>query len=165
MSQEETAGGVVGRIAGKAKEVAGSATGNEEMAREGRLQQASVDQERVAAKEAAEARQREAEAELEAERDETQHERERLLAEQAEKERADAIERDRVRAEQQAAAEQARAEQAAATQRQAAERAAQTEQERAQIDRAEDAADAVTLAREAREAEARADALDPETKP
>ena len=64
MSEEETAGGALGRIAGKAKEVAGSAIGNEDLAREGRLQQAAVEQEGEAAEAAAEARQREAEAEL-----------------------------------------------------------------------------------------------------
>ena len=40
---ERTAGGLAGRIAGKAKETAGSLTGNEELAREGRLQQAASD--------------------------------------------------------------------------------------------------------------------------
>ena len=162
---ERTTGGVVGKLAGKAKEAAGAAVGDDDLAREGRLQQAQSDAEVNARREAAEARQREAEAELEAERDETLHERERLQAEQAQKEREDAIERDRVRAEQEATAEQARAEQAADAQRRAAERAAQAEQERARTDRAEDAGDAVTLAQEARRAEARADALDPETKP
>ena len=33
---EETAGGVIGRLAGKVKEVAGEATGQEDLAREGR---------------------------------------------------------------------------------------------------------------------------------
>ena len=39
---EETAGGVVGRLAGKVKEVAGEATGQEDLAREGRLEGAEL---------------------------------------------------------------------------------------------------------------------------
>jgi uncharacterized protein YjbJ (UPF0337 family) len=57
---ERTAGGPLGRIAGKIKETAGSAVGNDELAREGRLQQAHVDASEEAAGEAAEARQHEA---------------------------------------------------------------------------------------------------------
>ena len=62
---EETAGGPLGKLAGKVKEVAGEATGNDDLAREGRMQQASSEAEAQARQEAAEARQREAEAELE----------------------------------------------------------------------------------------------------
>ena len=63
---EETAGGLLGKVAGKAKEVAGSAVGNDELAREGRLQQAQSDAEIEARREEAEARQREHEADVEA---------------------------------------------------------------------------------------------------
>jgi uncharacterized protein YjbJ (UPF0337 family) len=44
-NSERTAGGLVGRITGKAKQAAGSLLGNSELAREGRLQQAQVDAE------------------------------------------------------------------------------------------------------------------------
>ena len=44
--REETAGGVLGKLAGKAKAAAGSLTGNDDLAREGRLQEATVDAER-----------------------------------------------------------------------------------------------------------------------
>lgn len=45
--QEPTAGGIVGALAGKAKQAAGSLVGNKDVAREGRLQQAQVDAEAV----------------------------------------------------------------------------------------------------------------------
>src|SRR3954470_9265547 len=96
---ERTTGGPLGRIAGKLKEAAGSAVGNDELAREGRLQQAHVDAAEEAVGEAAEARQREAEAALEEERARTQTERERLQAEQAAAQREQAAEADRARTE------------------------------------------------------------------
>src|SRR4051812_40840364 len=102
---EHTAGGVLGRIAGKAKETAGTVLGNDELAREGRLQQAQSEAEIAARREETEAKQREAEADLEAERTDTEAERERLRAEIAEQDREAEIERERQRAEQQAAAE------------------------------------------------------------
>src|SRR4051794_7970121 len=86
---ERTAGGVVGRLAGQAKEAAGQALGNDELAREGRLQQASVDAEREAADEAAKARQRAAEAEVESDRAELEQERARLRTELTTAERED----------------------------------------------------------------------------
>jgi uncharacterized protein YjbJ (UPF0337 family) len=52
---EDTAGGPLGKLAGKAKELTGSALGNDELAREGRLQQAQAEAETDAAQEAAEA--------------------------------------------------------------------------------------------------------------
>ena len=42
-TSEQTAGGVIGRLVGKAKEAAGSLAGNEDVAREGRLQQAQAE--------------------------------------------------------------------------------------------------------------------------
>ena len=56
---ERTSGGLVGKAAGKAKELAGETLGNEELAREGRLQQAQGDADVDAAKARAEAKQRE----------------------------------------------------------------------------------------------------------
>ncbi len=46
-NSEPTAGGIVGALAGKAKQAAGSLVGNKDVAREGRLQQAQVDAEAV----------------------------------------------------------------------------------------------------------------------
>ena len=51
-TDERTSGGLAGKAAGKAKELAGEATRNDDLAREGRLQQAQGE----AAEEAAEAR-------------------------------------------------------------------------------------------------------------
>ena len=76
-NREQTAGGPLGKLAGRAKEAAGSALGDGDLAREGRLQQAQSDAEREAAAEAAEANQREAESELEEQKAETKNERER----------------------------------------------------------------------------------------
>jgi len=53
---ERTTGGIAGKIVGKAKELAGEASGNENLAREGRLQQAQGE----ASRDAAEARAEEA---------------------------------------------------------------------------------------------------------
>ena len=91
---EETAGGPLGKLAGKAKEVAGSILGNEQLAREGRLQQAQAEAEAEAGQAEVEARQREAETEVEAAKMDNVLERERLQAELAAKEREAAIDRD-----------------------------------------------------------------------
>ncbi len=47
---ELTREGLLGKLAGKAKEAAGSLVGNDDLAREGRLQQAQVDAEAEAAR-------------------------------------------------------------------------------------------------------------------
>ena len=127
---EETTGGVLGKLAGKAKAAAGSLTGNDTLAREGRLQEAQVDAERDAQRELAEARQREQEAELSEERNQLKAERERLQQEVAAEDREQRIERDAQKAQLEADREAAR-QQAAAEQRHQAdeERAARLEEE------------------------------------
>ncbi|MDQ3756248.1 MAG: hypothetical protein M3394_00115, partial [Actinomycetota bacterium] len=65
-----TAGGLLGKVAGKAKAVLGSLAGDDDLAREGRLQEASVDAEAEARVRDEEAEQRRREAELEATKDE-----------------------------------------------------------------------------------------------
>jgi uncharacterized protein YjbJ (UPF0337 family) len=65
---ERTASGPVGRLAGKAKAAAGSALGNEELAREGRLQQAQSDAELAASREQEGARLQQAAADVDAEK-------------------------------------------------------------------------------------------------
>ena len=64
---ERTSRGIAGKAAGKAKELAGEALRNEELAREGRLQQSQGDADVKAAKARAEAKQRKEEADLEEE--------------------------------------------------------------------------------------------------
>src|ERR1700754_4174801 len=101
-TNERTAGGALGRFAGKVKEKAGELTGNEELAREGRLQRSAADASEDAAREAAEARQAQEQADLEAEKAANHEERERLEAEVAATRREHAAEQDRARVEAEA---------------------------------------------------------------
>ena len=94
---EQTTGGALGRVAGKAKAAAGAALGDDDLAREGRLQQAQSEAEAEAARERELARQAEEEADAGARRAELEREREQLRGELAAEEREAAIERDRER--------------------------------------------------------------------
>src|SRR5690349_2101482 len=80
-TDERTTGGLAGKAIGKAKEFAGELTNNDDLAREGRLQQAGADASIDAAEARTEAQQAEAEAQLEAEKAQTAEERARLEAE------------------------------------------------------------------------------------
>jgi len=148
---EPTGGGLLGRLAGRAKAAAGALTGNQDLAREGRLQEAKVQAADDAARSAAQARVREQQAEVEATRQDNALEREHLEAEVAADEREARIEHDRRRAEQQAAAREVREK----------EQARELEQS-AEEERLGAAAQALRLEQEARRAEAGADAIDPE---
>ncbi|MCW2968648.1 MAG: hypothetical protein JWM71_2420 [Solirubrobacteraceae bacterium] len=159
---ETTAGGLVGKLAGKAKAAAGSLIGNEDLAREGRLQEASSEAELVARREAAEARVQSDQARVVEEKAQTDEERRRLEAEVAAEEAEARAERDRLEAERRAE-EQARQErEAAEAQRRTQELGADAIERQGERERLADAATAVTLEQEARRAEARADAIDPE---
>jgi uncharacterized protein YjbJ (UPF0337 family) len=159
---EETAGGPLGKLAGKVKQAAGSMLGNKDLAREGRLQQAQVEAEAEAARAHAEANQRQAEAEIEAAKAENELERQRLQTEVAATEREAAIDRDqhdrlknaRVQAEQEkvAAESERRLEQSAATRA----------EQQAEAERLAEEQAAIRLEQEARRSEARANAIDPE---
>jgi len=129
----EVAGGVIGKIAGRLKETAGEALGNEDMAREGRLQQAGVDAERQARRADSDARDEQAAADIEAQRADTEAERARLEAEIVAERREAQIEADAQRAETQA-----------------------------EQDKARETAEAARLEQESRRAEARANVIDPE---
>lgn len=150
---QKTAGGPLGKLVGKAKEVAGSAFGDDTLAREGRLQQASVDAEVVAEREKAEAKQRQAEADLEGEKVQIEAEKRRLQAEVAEDQRESMIERDRTDAERQAAVD-------AAAGKQRAEQA----EKLAEAERTADTVELAEMRAEAARAQARAEAIDPENK-
>jgi uncharacterized protein YjbJ (UPF0337 family) len=78
---EEVAGGPLGKLAGRLKETAGEALGREDMAREGRLQQAGADAELEARRAASDARAEQAAADIEAERAAMDAERAQLQAE------------------------------------------------------------------------------------
>jgi uncharacterized protein YjbJ (UPF0337 family) len=158
---ERTSGGLVGKIAGRAKEVAGEALKDDQLAREGRLQQSQVDSEQEARNQAADARRRDAEAELEREKVETRAERERLENELTAKTREEAAERDRREAEklaeERSASEVERAEKQKAS---ALAHASQIERE-AEEERQEGKHAAARLEEKARRAEATADTIDP----
>jgi uncharacterized protein YjbJ (UPF0337 family) len=130
---EQVAGGALGKVAGRIKETAGEALGRDDLAREGRLQQAGADAEIEARQRDDVAGDEQAEADIESRKADTEAERARLHAE-VDAERQEArIEADADRAE------------------------AQAEQQRAA-----ETAEAARLEQEARRAEARADAIDPE---
>jgi len=103
-SEERTAGGPLGKLAGEAKEAIGSVLGKEDLAREGRLQKVQVEAEEEAVEQGQEAREAEQEADLEAERTATQAERHDLEADL----RQAAVEDDVERQQREAAAREAR---------------------------------------------------------
>jgi uncharacterized protein YjbJ (UPF0337 family) len=157
---ERTTGGLVGKLAGKAKEAAGSLVGDSDMAREGRLQQAQSDAEAAASRFHEEAALREQEAELAEEKTEAELERQRLENEVAAQEREQQIAQDRQQAEREARVEagdeQAEAERARAAQASVAESTA----ERGERERLAAAKEEIRLEQQAREAEAHAAATD-----
>ena len=102
---EKTTGGLVGKLAGKAKEAAGEITNNDDLAREGRLQQAQSESDLEASARADEARQHDAEAQLEQEKVETRAEAEKLRAEVDAEQEEIAAESEQAREEQRAEAE------------------------------------------------------------
>jgi uncharacterized protein YjbJ (UPF0337 family) len=158
---ERTVGGLVGNAVGRAKEALGGATANDELAREGRLQQIQSDAERQAQQRAEDAREREARGALNERAAEVEAERRRLSNKVAAQEREQQIDRDRRvaqgRADAQAADERARADADLQNEtRQANESVRDAEQGRlAAAERAN------RLEREAHEAERRASNLDP----
>jgi hypothetical protein len=159
---ERTRGGLAGKLAGRVKEAAASVIGHEDLAREGRLQQAQVEAEADAAVADERARQAEAQAELEAERTEHEIERERLENEIAAREREEQIERDRREAQIAARADAQRDKAAVERQEQLHERGADIAERAAQAERVAAAQETTRLEQEARAAQAAADAIDPE---
>lgn len=158
---ERTSGGLVGKLAGKVKEAAGSLTGNQDLAREGRLQEAQSDAGFEASREAREASQREQQAQLVRERDETELERERLENEVAEQEREARAERDREVLERQVAAQEQEEKAQAERERAAKESSADRIEESAEAERLDAAREAIRLEQEARRVEAKAETTDP----
>jgi uncharacterized protein YjbJ (UPF0337 family) len=73
--QQATSGGAIGKLTGRAKELAGSVLGRDDLHREGKLQQVQSEAEKDAARLAAEAKQKDGEAELEQEKAGTAAER------------------------------------------------------------------------------------------
>jgi uncharacterized protein YjbJ (UPF0337 family) len=160
-TREETAGGLVGKLAGKVKAAVGSVIGHDDLAREGHLQHAQSDAERDARGAAADARQRQAEVELEAATTDNELERDRVQAEVARKDAETRIDQERERAQQQVDV-QAQREQVAAEGERRIEtaRATASERQASAQKRAEDDA-ATRLEQAALAADAKADVLDP----
>jgi phosphoglycolate phosphatase-like HAD superfamily hydrolase/uncharacterized protein YjbJ (UPF0337 family) len=159
---KEPAGGLVGRVAGKAKEAAGELLDHDELAREGRLQQASVDAEQEAGQREAEAARERDAAEREAERTRIEAERARLRTDVETSERERQIEQDRQTAEQRAQAEATQRKRQADAQGQGERAVAAHAELTAEQERVEAAQRAAALERQADRHEATADAVDPE---
>src|SRR5689334_23717607 len=100
---ETTTGGPLGKVVGKVKEVAGEIIGEDDLAREGRLQQAEAGAEAVARRQAAETHQLQNEQQVEAARQQNEIERRKLQTGIAESEREAELERQRQQAERDAA--------------------------------------------------------------
>jgi uncharacterized protein YjbJ (UPF0337 family) len=159
---ETTTGGSLGKVVGKVKEVAGEVAGNDDLAREGRLQQAQGDADIEARERAAAAEHKEIEAAVEAAKEENELERRRLRSEMSEAEREAAIEHDRLRTEHEIATrERMEADRVDAAKR-VAQQATDAVEERAVDERRAEVAEAARLRQQARSAEAVADAVDPE---
>src|SRR5260221_7595330 len=98
---QTTAGGLVGRIVGRAKSAIGSLTGNHDLQREGNLQQAQSEAEQQAATAQHAAELRRNEVAVDEQRADTEAERDRLRAQleaEALEERIDQAESQRARA-------------------------------------------------------------------
>ena len=132
-TQERAAGGLLGKAAGRAKEIVGSALGNSQLDREGRLQQAQVEAEEEAIEHGQAADEKDAEAKLAIARAETETERRELEQELSQLSDEERIEREKAQNKRQAKAAQA-----------------------------EELREATALEREANRAERLADAIDPE---
>jgi len=121
--RESTTGGPLGKLAGRAKEAAGSILGREDLQREGKLQQVQSEAEREAAERAAEAEQKEREAELAEERAEVESERREVELEAGKAAADERAERQLAEEKRAAAAEQAGGRREAAEAEQEARRA------------------------------------------
>ena len=161
MSGEEIAGGVLGKLAGRAKQLAGAGLGRDDLQREGRLQEVQAEADREAADLAAKAERKQEQADLKAERAETEAERHQVEQEAREIEAEEATERrlaqGRLHAERPAEAEAGAAER----ERQAREGRAEAERRQAADEKAEASREADELKRKARRAEEAAAAIDP----
>ena len=147
----------------QAKEASGTATGNEDLAREGRLQQAQGEAEREAQQRGCGGRAAREQAQLADERTETELERERLRSEVAATQREQqAAARPRRRPSRRPQASAAQQQAAAEAQQREEQPAAQRSEEQAEQARLAAAQEEIRLQREARAAEERADRIDPE---
>ena len=163
-SPETTAGGLVGQIVGKAKTVVGSLLGNDDLQREGNLQQAQAEAEVDARREEQAAELRRQEAAVTEERAAAAAERERLRVEIESEDLQERIDESAARRDSEIGLS-ANQKQAAIERREELERRAANATEEAAVHRrAAQAAEAARLEREAANAERVADTIDPEAK-
>jgi uncharacterized protein YjbJ (UPF0337 family) len=161
-SPERTAGGLLGDVVGKAKSAVGSLFGNEDLQREGNLQQAQVEAEADAERAGQVAELQNQEALVVEQRAAAAAERDRLRGELEAEATTQRLEEDKVRRARQVAADAA-AKQADIQERaQRQERVAETVEAAALRRRAEQAAEAARLEQAAAAAERSADIIDPE---
>jgi uncharacterized protein YjbJ (UPF0337 family) len=138
-SPEKTAGGLIGQVVGKAKSAVGSLLGNENLKREGNLQQAQVEAEADAVREKQAAELRREEAAVKEQRAEAAAERDRLRTELTAEDLRERIEETEARRESDIALS-------------ASQKQASIEQREALQERAADATEAAALHRRAAEA-------------
>jgi uncharacterized protein YjbJ (UPF0337 family) len=101
---ERTSGGLLGKVSGRAKQLVGSAFGNADLDREGRLQQMQVEAEEEAIERGQEADEKDAEAKLAIARAETETERRELELELSQLSDEERIEREEAQNKRQAKA-------------------------------------------------------------
>ena len=163
-SPEETAGGLLGQVVGKAKSAVGSLLGNENLKREGNLQQAQAEAEVDAEREKQAADLRREMAAVKEQRAEAAAERDLLRTELGAEDLRERIEETEARREREIALS-ANQKQASIEHREALQqRAADATEEAALHRRAADAAEVDRLERAATQAEWAADIIDPEAK-
>jgi uncharacterized protein YjbJ (UPF0337 family) len=163
-SPETTTGGAVGRFVGKVKSAAGALVGNEDLQREGNLQQARVEAEAAAERKRRTADLRAEEVAVAERRVDAAAERDRLRAEVEAEDREERAHDDEVRREREIATAAARERAAVEQREESQQRAADAAEISALEQRASDAADVARLEAEARKADLTADTIDPETR-
>ena len=149
-------------MVGKAKEMVGKAIGEDDLAREGRLQQAQGEAEAVAQRHSAQAKLSEVEQHVEAEKQTTHWSANDSRPNSLQAEREKELDRERQRAEQETDRRAREGAAAIEQNRRAEESVAAATERRAAADRAADEQDVARLEHEARRADARADLVDPE---
>lgn len=157
---DRSGGSFLDRAKGKVKEVAGSVFGNDTLAHEGRLEQEKATAADQAADQAQGADLLAEQADVEAAKQHNAVERQRVEAEQLEVARAAQVERDKAAAEQKVEAEFAGKEQAERQRQAAQEQAVANQDLAADRQRAADAAEVVASATEADRAVAAAEHID-----
>lgn len=160
-NSERTAGGMVGRVLGRAKEALGGATENEDLAREGRLQQAQSEAELEARREAGKARAHEDQAIIRERQTEIAGRRDQLRNEVAADQREAEIDRDRRQSEHRAAIDAERERDAADAEQARDQGVTEQTVKAAENGRVAATEQANRLEREAAAAERRAENLDP----